>query len=207
MEMLNFIVTVILVTASGALAPGPLFFTNLIKGSRYGAKCGFVFSIAHTMVEFSLVMLLAFGLSYILSELVKIVIGVVGGIFLVAFGVMQIFDSLRSKSENFQGVSKASSQHLLIMGLVFTGLNPFFIVWWFTAGAQLIIISLEFASLAGVLLMYICHVWMDYVWLITTAHFAKGGMKVAGIKWYRVIMAMFGAALIYYGLAFLVGSL
>lgn len=206
MDILNFIVTVILVTASGALAPGPLFFTNLIKGSRFGAKCGFVFSVAHTLVEFSLVVLLALGLSYIMSELVKIVIGVFGGVFLVVFGVIQIFNSLRPKLESVRGIGKASSQHLLVMGLVFTGLNPVFIVWWLTAGAQLIIISLEFASLAGVLLMYVGHVWMDYVWLITTAHLAKEGMKVVGIKWYRVMMALFGAVLIYFGLAFLVGS-
>jgi len=93
------------------------------------------------------------------------------------------------------------------MGLAFTGLNPFFIIWWLTAGAQLVIISLEFASLAGVLLMYVCHVWIDYVWLTATAHLAKRGMKVVGIKWYRVLMAFFGAVLIYFGLAFLASSI
>ena len=206
MEILDFVATVILVTASGALAPGPLFFANLTKGSRFGAKCGIVFSVAHTLVEFTLVMLLTFGLLYITSELVKIVIGVAGGVVLVAFGVMQIYGSIKPKSQGLQGIGETSSQHLLVMGLAFTGLNPFFIIWWLTAGAQLIIISLEFASLAGVLLMYVCHVWIDYVWLTATAHLAKRGMKVVGIKWYRVLMAFFGAVLIYFGLAFLASS-
>ena len=101
MEILDFIVTVILVTASGALVPGPLFFTNLKQGSKFGAKGGFVFSVAHTLVEFTLVMLLAFGLLFIASELVKIVIGVAGGVVLVVFGVMQIYNSLKPKSESF----------------------------------------------------------------------------------------------------------
>jgi len=207
MEILDFMVTVILVTASGALAPGPLFFANLTEGSKFGAKGGIVFSVAHTLIEFTLVMLLAFGLLIITSELVKIVVGVTGGVVLVAFGVMQIYGSLKPKSKSLQRIGETSFQHLLVIGLTFTGLNPFFIIWWLTAGAQLIIISLEFASLAGVLLMYICHVWMDYVWLISTAHLAKRGMKVVGIKWYRVLIVLFGTVLIYFGLVFLASSI
>lgn len=207
MEILDFVVTVVLVTASGALAPGPLFFANLSKGARLGAKGGFVFSVAHTLVEFALVMLLAFGLLIITSELVKIVIGVTGGIVLVAFGVMQIYGSLRPKSKSLQENGETSSQHLFFIGLAFTGLNPLFIIWWLTAGAQLIIISWEFASLAGVFLMYICHVWMDYVWLTATAHLAKMGMNVVGLKLYRVLIALFGTVLIYFGFAFLASSI
>ena len=88
-----------------------------------------------------------------------------------------------------------------------TGLNPFFIVWWLTAGAQLIVIALEFASLAGVLFMYVCHVWMDYVWLAATAHLARTGMKVVGLKWYRALIGMFGVILVYFGLSFLINSI
>jgi threonine/homoserine/homoserine lactone efflux protein len=207
MEILDFIVTVVLVTASGALAPGPLFVVNLTKGSRLGARGGIVFSVAHTLAEFTLVMLLTFGLLLLTSELVKIVIGVAGGAFLVAFGVMQIYGALKPKSEGLQGINETNSRHLLVIGLAFTGLNPFFIIWWLTAGAQLIVVSLEFASLAGVLLMYVCHVWMDYAWLITTAHLSKKGMNVVGVKWYRILIAFFGAVLIYFGLAFLTSSI
>ena len=207
MEILDFVVTVILVTASGALAPGPLFFANLTKGSRVGAKGGVIFSVAHTLVEFMLVMILAFGLLILSTELVKIVVGVAGGVVLVAFGALQIYGSLNLKKESLQVNVETSSQYLLVLGLVFTGLNPFFIIWWLTAGAQLIIISLELASLAGVFLMYLCHVWMDYVWLIATAHLAKKGMKVVGLRWYRVLIAFFGAVLIYFGFTFLVSSI
>jgi len=207
MEILDFVVTVILVTASGALAPGPLFFANFTKGTRFGVKSGIVFSVAHTLVEFTLVMLLAFGLLIVTSELVKIVIGVAGGVVLVVFGLMQIYGSFKPKSEGLQGSGEMSSQHLFVIGLAFTGLNPFFVIWWLTAGAQLIIISLEFASLAGVFLMYVCHVWMDYVWLGATAHLAKMGMNIVGLKWYRALLAVFGAVLIYFGLTFLASSI
>ena len=212
MEILDFVATVILVTASGALAPGPLFFANLSIGAKRGAKSGAIFSIAHTLVEFSLVMLLTvmlltLQLLIIASELVKIVIGFAGGVVLIAFGIIQIYNSLRPRSKSIQRDSETSSQRLLLIGLAFTGLNPFFIIWWLTAGAQLIIISLEFGSLAGVFFMYICHVWMDYVWLTVTAHLAKIGTDVVELKWYRIIIILFSGVLIYFGITFLTGSI
>jgi len=207
MDVLNFVATVILLTASGALAPGPLFFVTISQGAKAGAKSGLVFSIAHTLVEFTLVMLLALGLLTVANEpTVKLGIGVVGGIVLLVFGVMQIRSALTSKFHETKS-ERLATRNLLIIGLAFTGLNPFFIVWWLTAGAKLILLALAFASLAGVVFMYICHVWMDYLWLTSVAHFAKMGTNVVGFKWYRLIMAIFGAVLIYFGLTFLINSL
>lgn len=207
MDALNFVATVILLTASGALAPGPLFFVTISHGARSGAKSGLVFSIAHTLVEFTLVMLLACGLLTVANEpTVKLTVGVAGGIVLLVFGAMQIRGSLTSKSDETKS-GRVATRNLLLIGLAFTGLNPFFIVWWLTVGANLILLSLEFASLAGVVFMYICHVWMDYAWLIAVAHFSKMGTNVVGFKWYRLILAVFGAILIYFGLSFLINSL
>lgn len=207
MDLLNFVATVILVTASGALAPGPLFFATISHGARSGAKCGLLFSIAHSLVEFALVMLLAFGLLTIANKpAVKLGVGVVGGLVLLVFGAMQIRDSLASKSSETKSRG-ARARNLLLMGLAYTGLNPFFIVWWLTVGANLILLALEFASLPGVVFMYVCHVWMDYAWLTSVAHFSKMGTKVMGHKWYRVIVALLGAVLIYFGLTFLIDSL
>ncbi|TET26218.1 MAG: hypothetical protein E3J73_04915 [Candidatus Bathyarchaeum sp.] len=68
MDPLNFAFTVIILTASGALAPGPLFFVTITHGAKSGAKSGILFSIAHTIVEFTLVMLLALGLLNVTNE-------------------------------------------------------------------------------------------------------------------------------------------
>ena len=58
-----------------------LVFTTISQGAKSGAKTGLVFSVAHTVVEFTLIMLFALGLLTIASEpFVKLVIGVVGGI-------------------------------------------------------------------------------------------------------------------------------
>jgi len=207
MDLLNFVVTVIILTASGALAPGPLFFVTVSHGARLGAKSGLVFSIAHTLVEFTLVMLLAGGLLTVANEpVVKLTVGVAGGVVLLVFGALQIRGSLTSRFDEVRS-RRVATRNLLLIGLVFTGLNPFFVVWWLTVGASLILGALEIASFAGVVFMYVCHVWMDYLWLTSVAHFSKMGTNVVGLKWYRFVMAVFGAFLIYFGLTFLINSL
>jgi len=204
MDLFSFVVTVIILTASGALAPGPLFFATVTHGTKHGAKSGLIFSIAHTVVEFLLIMLLALGLLTVASEpMVKMVIGLIGGIVLIAFGTIQIRNSIISNPEDLKK-PKASYRHLFILGLAFTGLNPYFILWWLTVGAQLIIIALEFAALIGVLFMFVCHVWMDYVWLTGTAYFAKKGTNIMGLKWYKPLLIVFGVILIYFGITFII---
>jgi threonine/homoserine/homoserine lactone efflux protein len=207
MEVLGFIATIIVLTASGALAPGPLFFATISHGTKHGVKTGLIFSIAHTVVEFSLIMLLALGLLSIASEpIVKIIIGLIGGIVLIAFGAFQIRKYIIPKPEEL-AKPKSSYTHLFIMGLAFTGLNPYFILWWLTVGAQLILMALSFAAILGVVLMFISHVWMDYVWLTGVSYFAKKGTNIMSKKWYQPLMIIFGIILIYFGFTFIYGAI
>ena len=206
MDALNFAAAVVLVTVSGALAPGPLFFTTISHGTKLGAKGGLAFAIGHTLFEFPLIILLALGLDTIVRvPEVKAVTGIIGGAALIVFGVLQIRNCLGSRfgKPKSQGLI---SRNPILIGLGFTGLNPSFVVWWFTAGLELIRVSLLFIGLFGIVLMYICHVWMDYVWLIAVAHFARAGINVMGARWYRTIVGFFGAVLVLFGLAFLVSA-
>jgi threonine/homoserine/homoserine lactone efflux protein len=207
MDAITLVVTVVLVTASGALAPGPLFFATITHGTRLGFKSGLIFAIGHTLIEFTLVMLLAAGLLTIANEpIAKTAIGVAGGAVLIIFGALQIRSSIIFRPKSVES-KLPEKRNLLFIGLAFTGLNPYFLVWWLTVGANLILISLAFASLAGVIFMYVCHVWMDYAWLSIVAHLAKIGANIAGFKWYRLILLVFGVILIYFGFTFLANSI
>jgi len=206
MDILTLIITVVILSVSGALAPGPLFFATISYGAKSGAKSGLVFSVAHTLIEFPLVILLALGLLTVANEpIIKLLTGVAGGLALLVLGVLQIRDGLTSKFDT-SSESRVASKNPLFVGLVLTGLNPFFIGWWLTIGADLIMKSLAFASLAGVVLMYVSHIWMDYVWLTAVAHFAKMGINVVGVRGYKAVVIVFGAMLIFFGLLFLTST-
>ena len=207
MELFEFIVTVVLVTASGALAPGPLFFATISHGTKSGISSGLIFSISHTVVVFSLIIFLALGLITVASEpLVRLLIGISGGSVLILFGVIQIKKIFSNKMKEEKQPNE-SNRHLFFIGMTFTGLNPYFVLWWLTVGAELILISIAFASLAGVIFMYLCHVWMDYVWLIGIAHLAKKGTNIIGLKGYRILIIVFGVVLIYFGFSFIINAI
>jgi threonine/homoserine/homoserine lactone efflux protein len=206
MDPLNFALTIIILSASGALAPGPLFIVTITHGIKTGTKSGLLFSIAHSIIEFSLVIFLALGLLSVANEpTVRIAVGIAGGLALIVFGVMQIYGILNNsdETETVQG----NTRNLFMIGLALTGLNPYFIIWWLTIGANLILLSLEFAGLGGVIFMYICHVWIDYIWLTLLSGFAKRGAKILQFKWYRILIAVFGVALLYFGFLFLIDAL
>ncbi|MFQ5758148.1 MAG: LysE family transporter [Candidatus Bathyarchaeia archaeon] len=207
MGLLDFIVTVVVVTASGALAPGPLFFAAISHGTRSGAKGGLAFSIGHTLVEFPLVLLLAIVFGEVASEvagepIVKLSTGIAGGLVLLIFGAIQIRHFLTTESDT-QDYGGITSRNPLLLGLVFTGLNPYFILWWLAVGSKLVVDALAFGSLLGVLLMYISHVWMDYAWLTMVAHFSHVGTEIVGTRWYRAAITLFGAAMMLFGAVFL----
>jgi threonine/homoserine/homoserine lactone efflux protein len=203
-DILTFIATVIVVTASGALAPGPLLFTNITHGTKSGAKGGLAFSVGHTIFELSLVIFLALTLHAVANQpLIQTVVGVAGGFALLVFGFLQIREALTSSIlEGKRG--RTQSRNPFLLGTLFTGLNPYFIIWWFTIGITLIVDAINLASFAGVFIMYISHVWMDYAWLISTACLAKKGTNLAGKKGYRLILIIFGAILICFGFYFLI---
>ncbi|HUK26837.1 MAG TPA: LysE family transporter [Candidatus Acidoferrales bacterium] len=209
MNLIDFLFTVVIVTASGALAPGPLFFGLLMHGSRDGARAGFSCAIGHTMVEFPLVIALALGLLAAANQpVIKEVIGLIGGVGLIGFGILQVFDTIRNKPEFGTASEKRRlPRNSIILGLALTGLNPYFILWWLTIGSILIVQALAFAAIIGVLAMYVFHVWMDYAYLTTIAHLGQKGKRVVGSRYYRLVLVAFGLVLIYYGSTFILNAI
>lgn len=200
MGFLEFGLTVVLISTSGVLSPGPLFFANLIYGSKYGYKAGLKCSYGHTIVELPLILLLAFGvLSLEAFPAFKPTISIVGGITLIAFSIIQILFAIKKKQNTVQ-----TRYSPLLIGIIFSALNPFFIIWWLTIGMKMITDALTLASMVGLAFMFMTHIWMDYAWLTTIAHLANKGVKVIGSKYYSILLLGLSVALIYLGSNFII---
>jgi threonine/homoserine/homoserine lactone efflux protein len=140
--------------------------------------------------------------------MVKSVIGFVGGLGLIGFGIMQIYETIGSKAASTNTTrTRSLPASSLVLGLTLTGLNPYFILWWLTIGSVLIVQALAFAAIIGVLIMYVSHVWMDYAFLTTLGYFAKKGKNIVGSKYYRLVLIAFGLILVYYGLSFIIDAI
>jgi threonine/homoserine/homoserine lactone efflux protein len=198
-----FLATVVIVTASGALMPGPLFAANLLEGTKGGAKSGFMISVGHMLVELPLVMLIGVGISSLLNlPGFSTVVGLIGGSALILFGAFQIRDVTRS-SFNVEAIEGTKVQkRSLMLGVGLTGLNPFFIVWWLTVGLGLVVQAVELGALLGVFIMYLSHVWMDYAWLTGTAYLSARGKTLLKARGYRLVLAGLALLLVYFGVGF-----
>ncbi|MDW3631650.1 MAG: LysE family transporter [Nitrososphaeraceae archaeon] len=215
MSPIEFSLQVILVSTSGVLSPGPLFFINILYGSKYGSFVGLKIASGHALVEFPLIIALSYGLysfSYTLhvSDVIFKFIGLTGGIFLILFSILQIISILKDKSTNSQVITnpKFNIKNPILVGLIFTILNPFFLVWWLTIGSKLISDSIiNFDIVEGISIIFLSHIWMDYFWLWFTSFMINKGKSIIKEKVYRMFVFAISVILGIYGFYLLFISL
>jgi len=203
MNIVDFGTEVIALSASGVLAPGPLFFANLAYGIRLDGWSGVKVAYGHTVVELPLIIFLAAGLfTFDFAKKYADIIGFVGGIAILAFASLQIATIVKGKEiHNVPRIT--GSKGPFVVGVALTALNPFFLLWWFTAGLKLIADSGAFGIGTGVVVLFAFHIWMDYVWLASTAYFASRVDFLLKSKYYQILGLALAAALVYYGISFL----
>lgn len=213
MDLLGFGAQVVFTSASGVISPGPLFFANLVYGSKQGIYSGIKMAHGHTIVELPLIIILASGLitfsSITTTNLVSKLINLSGGIVILVFSAVQIEALLKKKKgEKKINFNTHNKKDPLIIGSILSALNPFFILWWLTAGLKLISDSLELYGFAmGIVVVFSFHIWMDYGWLAVTAHLISRGTLIFRSKYYPILLLALNAALIYYGIYFIVTGL
>lgn len=204
----TFVATVVVVTASGALMPGPLFAASLLQGIKGGAKSGFMISVGHTLVELPLVMLMGLGISSLLNlPGFFTAVGLIGGTALIVFGAFQL-RYVTGGAFSVEPVEETKMQkRSLIIGVGLTGLNPYFIVWWLTFGLGLVVQAVELGALLGVLVMYISHVWMDYAWLTSTSYLSARGKSLLKARGYKLLLIGLALFLMYFGAGFILRTI
>jgi threonine/homoserine/homoserine lactone efflux protein len=235
MNILEFAGEVIILSASGVFSPGPLFLANLIYGSKQGYFAGIKIANGHMTVELLLVILLSlgiFGLSHFtLGDGALRTVGLIGGIAIILFSLAQILNitkkigitrdinkdntnknlSIGHETTYFfllDKINRRIDRWPLIVGIIFTAMNPFFLIWWLTVGLKLISDSVYlFGVIEGVLILFLFHIWMDYVWLALTAYLISKGQSIFNIRFYHFFIICISIILVSYGLYLIVTNI
>ena len=203
-QIIEFAFVVIVISASGVMSPGPLFAANISHGLRDGARSGIKMAVGHTIVEFPLVILLGIGaLSLEIFPEFRTLISILGALTLFVFAFMQI----RTTLQDGKGLSSKLKQNPIVTGIAFSALNPFFIVWWLTIGLKLITDAMLIWAFAGMLVVFVIHIWMDFVWLGGIAFLASKSTQIMSNQKYKVLMIGLNATLIYFGITFLLDAI
>jgi threonine/homoserine/homoserine lactone efflux protein len=153
-----FMASVVLISMSGVLLPGPLFAVTIEKATKW-KTAGALIALGHGVIEFPLMFLIFFVLrQFVIPDSVQAAIGMIGGSLMIYMGV-QAFRN-RDKEETTQ---KSSSRDSFLAGIWTTAVNAGFILWWLTVGTALILNAqqfgfLGFTAFAGV------HWLCDFTW-------------------------------------------
>uniref|UniRef100_A0A7C6ECE8 Lysine transporter LysE n=1 Tax=candidate division WOR-3 bacterium TaxID=2052148 RepID=A0A7C6ECE8_UNCW3 len=202
--MIGLLFKVVVISTSGALAPGPLTAAIASVGLKKGFRAGIQASLGHTIIELPLVILIALGVTTILKNpKANFVIGISGSIFLFLFGILTIRDALSTNPQEPTIYQKTAPP--MLIGIALTGLNPYFIVWWLGIGTPLISEAVAKGGFIGVGLLYLCHVWLDYGWLTLIAAISSLGRMQTKI--YRLILIVLGTIIIWFGVNMLVKTI
>ena len=200
-EIIEFAIIVIVISASGVMAPGPLFAANISYGLREGAKSGVKMAIGHTIVEFPLVILLGIGVfSLETFPGFRMIISIVGAITLFVFAIVQI----KTVLQNNKNITSTPKHGPLVTGIILSALNPFFIIWWLTIGFKLISDAMLIWAFSGIVIVFFLHIWMDFVWLGGISFLASKSSKILSNRNYKFIMIGLSLLLVYFGITFLV---
>ncbi|MHC4489625.1 MAG: LysE family transporter [Planctomycetota bacterium] len=186
------------ISLSGVMAPGPITAATIAMGAR-NRFAGLLMAVGHGIVEFPLIILITLGMDTILkSTTTKIVIGFAGGVFLL-FMAIQMVRSLRS-AENQQ--VKVTRSGPVVAGIVLSGSNPFFLIWWASVGLNLAITATGFGIWAFALFA-IVHWLCDLIWFSLLSWASFKGSVLLGPRNQRIILLICSLALFGFGLFFL----
>ncbi len=155
-----FYIFAYVVSFSGVLIPGPMTAVSIAKGFKE-KTAGIKIAVGHGLIEVPLILLIYLGFSRFFQDSDSILISLIsffGGAMLAYMGVL-MFRIRKTIVEKGRDLPVDS----LGAGVITTGGNPSFFVWWATVGALLVINASLFGFL-GVLIFIALHESADLLW-------------------------------------------
>ena len=147
------------VSLSGVIAPGPMLAVTMAK-SYSSPWAGTFMSLGHAVVEVPLIALIYFGFArFFETPSVQIILSILGGAMILWMGISMFLDRRKIVRDG-----KDLPYPAFVAGITMSAFNPFFLLWWATAGSLLVLKFLDFGIL-GLIILILAHWLCDLVWL------------------------------------------
>jgi threonine/homoserine/homoserine lactone efflux protein len=191
--------TVIVTSLSGVMAPGPMFTMTLAKSLK-SPWAGVQVSLGHAVIEVPLIILINFSVGHFFQNLiVQLLLSVLGGGMIIWMG-SGLFRSRRELARE----GKDTSYNAFVAGILMSGLNPFFLVWWVTVGS-LLLDSFKQATGAWGLPIFIAVHWMcDLIWLSVVSFTIYKTHSFWGARVQEWVFILLSMALLFFGGQFII---
>jgi threonine/homoserine/homoserine lactone efflux protein len=181
------------------MMPGPMFTVTLAKSLK-SPWAGVWVSLGHAVIEVPLIMLIYFGLArFFQNDMVQLALSVAGGGMIIWMGV-GLFRARRELARE----GKDTSYNAFTAGILMSGLNPFFLVWWVTVGSLLLITFLEAVGTWGLPIFVVVHWLCDFIWLSIVSFTIYRTHSFWGPRIQEWVFIVLSLALLYFGGQFIV---
>ncbi len=196
------------VALSGAVVPGPLFAMTLYQARLVGWSAGIWIIVGHLLAELAVVALLYAGLGAALKRpVVTRVIGLVGGAVLLYFAWEMARTALLSGAlAGAAGGNALSALGLVGQGLVLTLLNPYWYIWWATAGVALIAAQSARHGGRAWPVFFSGHILGDYLWYQLVALLIAVSGRFLSDGTFRGLIIACAAGVAALGMWFIIGA-
>ena len=157
--MLPLLLSVVVISLSGVMIPGPMFAMTLAKS--YGSpQAGVQVALGHAVIEVPLILLIYFGFTqFFQNSVVQLTLSILGGGMIVWLGIAMF----RARTKVVQQ-GKDLPYSAFTAGILTSGLNPYFLLWWATIGSMLVMKFLSFGA-TGLIVLIVVHWLCDLAWL------------------------------------------
>jgi len=163
---------------------------------------GVQIAFGHAVIEVPLILLIYFGFAQFFEHsTVKLVLSIVGGVMIIWLGI----GMFRARVGVVQK-GKDLPYNAFVAGILTSGLNPFFLLWWATVGSMLLMKFLDFGT-TGLVIFIIVHWLCDLVWLTFVSVIIYKTQSLWGNKNQKWLFIACSLLLIGFGVWFLISGI
>ena len=189
-----FLLSAFLISLTGVMLPGPLTAATITKGYN-DQNAGWLIGVGHGIIEIPIIALIYFGFApFLSSPEVKKIVGILGGLMLLFMGWM-VLRSLGKK----QGTGADLPYNPLVTGIIMTGANPNFFIWWATIGIGLVTGASQFGA-AGLLAFLGVHWACDIGWVQIISLVVFKTKKFWTVKTSKIVFGVCALVLMGFGI-------
>ncbi|MFX0047326.1 MAG: LysE family transporter [Candidatus Hermodarchaeota archaeon] len=206
--MITIFVVSFLVALTGALSPGPLLTFTIYKSLKQ--KRGYIASIyillGHATIELTLIIALLAGASLFFQNILFLtLVGFIGGIFLVIYGIFAIRGVLKTNFEtdltSKKNMVKGYKGNSYVGGILVSLSNPFWTFWWAVIGLSLMVsFNISLLMPIEIFIFFLGHELGDIIWYLPISIFVYYGGKSLNPRIYKYVLIACGAFMIIFGI-------
>lgn len=192
---------------TGALMPGPMLFATIEISLKKGWTAGPEVVFGHILIELVICLLIFLGAASFFGNSAVSIIFIIGGLALVVFGLLTIKDArsaAASQTVTLESSSLKFHSSPPLIGLVTSISNPYFWIWWLTAGSAILLREYELGIISAAAFI-LGHWAADLSWFTAISGSISRGKALFSPKTHTYVLYACGVFLIIFGFYFILG--